>query len=61
MYTLDMNSNTISRKCKIQETCKHRDSTDCVDIPNGCILYYNNMEEAENPQKSRRYFKFIHV
>lgn len=54
MYTLDMNSNTISRKCKIQETCKHRDSTDCVDIPNGCILYYNNMEEAENPQKSRQ-------
>ncbi len=46
-----MKSTIISRKCKIHETCKHRDSTNCVDISNGCMLYYNNLEETENPLK----------
>lgn len=43
----------ITQKCPYMDCCNYADSAECIDNYFGCIKRYLNMDEAENPLKSR--------
>ena len=43
----------ITQKCPYMGCCNYADSAECLDNYFGCIKRYLNMDEAENPLKSR--------
>ena len=47
----------ITRKCIYYQKCVYADTVECLDIYHGCLIFNRNKEEAENPLKSRHYFK----
>lgn len=45
-----MNKKTLTIRCKIHRNCQYRDTSKCVDVTIGCMLYgKDSKEDAENP------------